>query len=148
MAAADDVLRAIVKAAKNADSVDADAIARMLPAVDDFITGYRARATGEGWQPIDRYLDLEAERGNTPFTNYEKYLDGDYEVTWVARTPKDAEKYSVSAGEIEDLMSGRLVMPPDAVRPVDLRGASLVATDDEGGYLFIRPRRPGSMRAL
>jgi len=53
--AADDVLRAIANAAKNVSGVDADAIARMLPVVDDW--GWKGGKPGEltGGEYVDAY---------------------------------------------------------------------------------------------
>lgn len=103
--------------------------------------GYRAAGTGSGWQSVENHIAIETERGNPLFDSYQEYLDKGYEVAWVTHTPGEAGRYVVNAGDVDAWKAGEVEVDPANIDSVDLMGATLVAKDDEGGYLYAR-RKP------
>lgn len=103
--------------------------------------GYRAAGSGSGWQSVEDHIKLETERGNPLFDTYKEYVDKGYEVSWVTHTPGEAGRYVVSAGDVEAWQAGEIQVNPEDIDDVSLAGATLVGTDDEGGFLYVRKKR-------
>ena len=103
--------------------------------------GYRAAGSGSGWQSVEDYIKLENERGNELFETYKEYVDKGYEAVWVTHTPGEAGRYVVSAGDVDAWQRGEVDVRPEDIQDVSLAGATLVGTDDEGGFLYVRKKR-------
>lgn len=103
--------------------------------------GYRAAGSGSGWQSVEDYVKLENERGNELFETYKEYVDKGYEAAWVTHTPGEAGRYVVSAGDVNAWQRGEVDVKPEDIQDVSLAGATLVGTDDEGGFLYVRKKR-------
>lgn len=104
-------------------------------------TGYRASGSGSGWQSVEDHIKLETERGNALFDTHKEYVDKGYETAWVTHTPGEAGRYVVNAGDVGAWEAGEIEVDPADISEVDLAGATLVGTDDEGGYLYVRKKR-------
>ena len=103
--------------------------------------GYRAAGSGSGWQSVEDYVKLENERGNELFETHKEYVDKGYEAVWVTHTPGEAGRYVVSAGDVDSWERGEVEVKPEDIQDVSLAGATLVGTDDEGGFLYVRKKR-------
>lgn len=109
-------------------------------------SGYRAAATGKGWQSVEDHISIETERGNKLFDTYKEYSNAGYEASYVTHNPKEAGRYAVDAGEVDAWRRGEVRIDPASIDKVDLTGATLVGSDDEGGFLYVRKRQTPSMR--
>jgi hypothetical protein len=72
------------------------------------------------WYSLEGHKQSEEEKGNH-FPDISKYPN--HEAIWVTHSPKDARRYG------------------DDVRTVDLSGAQKIHADQDGGYLYIRPKK-------
>ncbi len=59
-------------------------------------------------------------------------------LVWVTKTPEEAERYAGSPKHLREVcLEGDL-----GIKKIDLpRGSEIIATDQEGGYLVLTPRR-------
>ena len=80
-------------------------------------TGYRSDH-GKWWD-LEGHRDVELERGND-FPDISKYPG--HEAIWVTHSEEEAKRYG------------------DIIHEVDLTGATKFHTDDEGGYVYVRPK--------
>lgn len=103
--------------------------------------GYRAGGSGSGWQSVEDHIKLETERGNPLFDTYKEYIDKGYETAWVTHTPGEAGRYVVSAGDVGAWEAGEVEVNPADIAELDLAASTLVGTDGEGGYLYVRKKR-------
>jgi len=105
-------------------------------------TGYRAVDSGSmgGWNSVEDHIAIETERGNPLFDTHKEYVDKGFEAAWVTHEPGDAGRYVVSAGDIDAWEAGEVEVDPADIAEVDLAGATLVGTDDEGGFLYVRKK--------
>jgi len=105
-------------------------------------TGYRAVDSGSmgGWNSVEDHIAIETERGNKLFKGHKEYVDKGFEAAWVTHEPGDAGRYVVSAGDIDAWEAGEVEVDPANIEEVDLAGATLVGTDDEGGFLYVRKK--------
>jgi GNAT superfamily N-acetyltransferase len=102
--------------------------------------GYRAAESGSGWQSVEDHIALETERGNELFETHKEYLGKGYETAWVTHTPDDAGRYVVAAGDVPAWEAGEIEVKPEDIAELDLSNATLVGTDDEGGFLYVRKK--------
>jgi DNA polymerase III epsilon subunit-like protein/ribosomal protein S18 acetylase RimI-like enzyme/ParB-like chromosome segregation protein Spo0J len=102
--------------------------------------GYRAAGSGSGWQSVEDHIALETERGNELFETHKEYLGKGYETAWVTHTPDDAGRYVVAAGDVPAWEAGEIEVKPEDIAELDLSNATLVGTDDEGGFLYVRKK--------
>lgn len=98
-----------------------------------------------GWSTLEDIVEVEAERGNEPFTDFPEDVlatYGDAPAIWVTTEPYDAFLYAVSADEYNehpDVVKARYPEWRSEVFPIDCTGCLKVTdTDDgDGGYLII-----------
>ena len=107
------------------------------------------------WSSLQEIKEIEVkDRGNDWF-NDSKYNLNKYVAIWVTYDPKIALRYNHSAGlwdwaldkkfTPDELLKDEWVQykkelrnPTKYVRSVDLTGATMVHTDGDGGYLYVK----------
>lgn len=73
------------------------------------------------WWDIQKHRDHEVEELGNEFPDVSHLKD--HEGIWVTHNEKDAEKYG------------------ENIYKVDLTGAKPIHYDDDGGYMYVRPKR-------
>jgi hypothetical protein len=80
--------------------------------------GYRTEHTK--WWDLEKHREHEVDELGNSFPDISKYPN--HEGIWVTHSKNDARRYG------ED------------VRQVDLKGATPLHSDDDGGYMYVRPK--------
>lgn len=110
------------------------------------------------WAPLREIKQLEKERGNSWFND--KAFTGREKAVWICVNPLEALRYGFSAELSNALESGKLdpsYEPPEFLKEefrelkeavkhpenyleeVDLKDASCVLEDGDGGFLYVKP---------